>query len=161
MQLNTLIQSTTLAAILFGAVGAAHALTFEPFTEARFKALQAENKPILIDVTAKWCSTCKAQGLVLESYQQQHPNSGITTLKVDFDSQKRWVTYFKAPRQSTFVSFKGTEQVGFSVAETRASEIFKQLDTLRGAAMPSSSSPVNAAPVNTENEPKLGFFQRS
>ena len=159
MQLNSSIKQTTAAAILFGMIGAAHALTFEPFTESRFKALQAEKKPVLIDINAKWCSTCKAQGLVLDSYQRQYPNSGVTVLKVDFDSQKRWVNYFKAPRQSTFVSFKGTEQVDFSVAETRASEIFKQLDTLRGVSTPATNRPGNSAPAATEPA-KLGFFQR-
>lgn len=158
MPLNNPIQATLLATILLSATGAAQALTFEPFTEARFKTLQAENKPVLIDVNAKWCSTCKAQGLVLDSYQRQYPSSGITVLKVDFDSQKRWVTHFKAPRQSTFVSFKGTEQVGFSVAETRASDIFKQLDTLSGVTT-APSRPASSAPIGTE-QPKLGFFER-
>ena len=158
MLLNNPIQATLLATILLSATGAAQALTFEPFTEARFKTLQAENKPILIDINAKWCSTCKAQGLVLDSYQRQYPNSGITALKVDFDTQKRWVTHFKAPRQSTFVSFKGTEQIGFSVAETRASDIFKQLDTLRGVTT-APSRPASNAPDSTE-QPKLGFFER-
>ena len=62
MPLNNPIQATLLATILLSATGAAQALTFEPFTEARFRTLQAENKPILIDINAKWCSTCKAQG---------------------------------------------------------------------------------------------------
>jgi|GEM_PF-824860 len=158
MPLNRLIQTSTVAGILLSLASAAQALTFEPFTEARFKTLQAENKPVLIDVHAKWCSTCKAQGLVLDSYQRQHPNSGITVLKVDFDSQKRWVNHFKAPRQSTFVSFQGTEQVGFSVAETRSSEIFKQLDTLRGVTT-APSRPASSTPSSTE-QPKLGFFER-
>lgn len=160
MQLNSIIKQTTAAAILFGMIGAAHALTFEPFTEARFKALQAANQPILIDINAKWCSTCKSQGLVLDSYQRQHPNSGITALKVDFDSQKRWVTYFKAPRQSTFVSFKGTEQIGFSVAETRANEIFKQLDALSKTPMSKQPAATSSSPVAVEETPKRGFFQR-
>lgn len=160
MQLNSIIKQTTAAAILFGLIGAAHALTFEPFTEARFKALQAANQPILIDINAKWCSTCKSQGLVLDSYQRQHPNSGITALKVDFDSQKRWVNYFKAPRQSTFVAFKGTEQIGFSVAETRANEIFKQLDALSKIPMSKQPAATNPSPVAVEEAPKRGFFQR-
>lgn len=158
MQLNRLIQTSTLAGLLLSIASVAQALTFEPFTESRFKALQAENKPVLIDVNAKWCSTCKAQGLVLDSYQRQYPSSGITVLKVDFDSQKRWVSHFKAPRQSTFVSFKGKEQVDFSVAETRASEIFKQLDMLRGVAA-SPTRPASSTPSSTE-QPKLGFFER-
>lgn len=159
MQRNKLPKSLVKTMILLSFVSHAHALTFEPFTEARFKMLQADRQPVLIDINAKWCSTCKSQGLVLESYQRQHPNSGITVLKVDFDSQKRWVSHFKAPRQSTFISFKGTEQVGFSVAETRAHEIFKQLDALRGAQKPIANAPASVAPTEAE-PPKQGFFQR-
>ncbi len=160
MRLNRTATYTAIGVMLLGMVSSVQALTFEPFTETRFKALQAENKPVLIDISAKWCSTCKSQGLVLDSYQRQNPNSGITALKVDFDSQKKWVTYFKAPRQSTFVAFKGKEQVDFSVAETRPSEIFKILDTLRGTAAPSANSSVSSTPTVKAETPKLGFFQR-
>ena len=159
MQFNGLAQKTMMATLLVSVVSVAQALTFEPFTEARFQSLQAANKPILVDINAKWCSTCKAQELVLNSYQRQHPDSGITVLKVDFDSQKPWVTYFKAPRQSTFVSFKGAEQVGFSVAETRSGEIFKQLNALRVDA-PTSNRATDNTPASAEEAPKQGFFQR-
>jgi thiol-disulfide isomerase/thioredoxin len=33
----------------------------KPFTAAAFEAAQASGKPILIDVSASWCPTCKAQ----------------------------------------------------------------------------------------------------
>lgn len=159
MQFNGLAQKTMMATLLVSVVSMAQALTFEPFTEARFQSLQAANKPILVDINAKWCSTCKAQHEVLKTYQKTYPNSGITVLGVDFDDQKQWVTYFKAPRQSTFVSFKGTEQVGFSIAEKRESEIFKQLDALR-TGMPTSNRATDNTPASAEEAPKQGFFQR-
>ena len=42
--------------------------------------------------------------------------------------------HFKAPRQSTFLLFKGEEQLWFAVAEVRDAVIFDRL--LRAAAAP-------------------------
>jgi hypothetical protein len=48
-------------------------------------------------------------------------------LQVDFDSQKDWVTYFNAPRQSTLALYRGEEQLWFSVAQTKQDTIFAEL----------------------------------
>ncbi|WP_041522037.1 thioredoxin family protein [Gilvimarinus agarilyticus] len=108
----------------------AHALEAESFTKERFDALQAEGAPILVDVYATWCPTCKKQREVLSAYQTQNPDTELVILEVDYDDQKEWVKHFKAPRQSTLVLFDGSEQVWFSVAETREEKIFGALDEL-------------------------------
>lgn len=97
--------------------------TTESFTKERFDALQAQGAPVLIDVHAVWCPTCKRQGKILSQFQQNHSQCNLTILKVDFDDQKEWVTHFKAPRQSTLVLYNEGKRVWFSVAETRASAI--------------------------------------
>jgi|GEM_PF-215764 thiol-disulfide isomerase/thioredoxin len=97
--------------------------TPEPFTAARFEALQADNALILVDVAATWCPTCKAQKAVIDAFRQQHPEIGLHVLTVDFDTQKEWVKHFKAPRQSTLLVYKGSEQRWFAVAETREDTI--------------------------------------
>lgn len=91
----------------------------EPFTAVRFAALQADNALILVDVAATWCPTCKAQKAVIDAFRQQYPELGLHVLTVDFDTQKEWVKHFKAPRQSTLLVYKGSEQRWFAVAETR------------------------------------------
>lgn len=97
---------------LMGSVSSVYALTFEPFTEAKFNTLKKSNSAFLIDVRADWCPTCKKQHEILKDYQTLNPNSGITVLEVDFDTQKQWVKYFKAPRQSTFLSIKEISKSG-------------------------------------------------
>lgn len=119
----------TLMVLLVAALPA-HALDKESFSKARFDALQAEGAPVLIDVYATWCPTCAKQREVLEAYQTTNPDSELVILEVDFDDQKEWVKHFKAPRQSTLLLFDGTEQVWFSVAETRKDKIFAALDDL-------------------------------
>jgi thioredoxin 1 len=49
-------------------------------------------------------------------------------MKVDFDTQKQWVTHFRAPGQSTLILFHGDEQIWFSVGETRRQVIFDVLE---------------------------------
>ena len=98
-----------------------------PFTEAAFKEAQANNEVILIDVFATWCPTCKRQSMILADYFHKNPASKVKVLVVDFDEQKDWVSYFKAPRQSTLILYKGEKQLWFSVAETKADAITQQL----------------------------------
>ena len=105
----------------------------EAFSEARFQALQSEGALILVDVHADWCPTCATQQKVLDAYQAAHPDRALHRLVVDFDKQKEWVKHFKAPRQSTLLLYRGTEQQWFSVAETRQDEIFKAIDTAAAA----------------------------
>lgn len=99
----------------------------QPFTETAFRQAQADNKLILIDVYATWCSTCKRQQKVLEEYFSEFNDSEVIVFEVDYDNQKDWVTYFQAPRQSTLVLFRGEEQLWFSVAQTRKRTIFAEL----------------------------------
>lgn len=99
----------------------------EPFTEERFEALQEQGAYVLLDVFADWCPTCAAQQKVLAAFQEQHPDAPLHILTIDFDDQKDLVRRFRAPRQSTLILYHGTEQIWFSVAETREDPIFEAL----------------------------------
>lgn len=122
---STLVLTALVASVL--SAGSAAAQAKEPFTQARFEALQAKGTLVLIDVFADWCPTCAAQQEVLAEFRAQHPDIPLHTLTVDFDTQKDWVRHFGAPRQSTFVLYKGEERVWFAVAETRKEEIFAKI----------------------------------
>ena len=129
MKSNTHLSALVFTALAatFLSTGAVAAQGKENFTEARFKELQAENALILVDVWADWCPTCAAQQEVLSEFRAQHPDIPLHTLTVNFDKQKKWVKHFDAPRQSTFILYKGEEKVWFAVAETRKDEIFGKL----------------------------------
>lgn len=105
----------------------------EPFTEARFRALQSENALILVDVAASWCPTCARQAKAITSYREANPGVSLQVLRVDYDDQKEWVKKFKAPRQSTLILFRGTEQIWFSVAEKDPQVIADAIDQAAGA----------------------------
>lgn len=106
----------------------AHALEREPYTQERFEALQAAGEVVLVDIHADWCSTCAKQQAALEKYRAANPDKKFHILKVDFDQQKDLVRQFRAPRQSTFLLYKGNDQFWYSVAETRYEVIAAEID---------------------------------
>lgn len=114
--------------VLLFTVGSAQALEKEAYSQARFEALQAAGEVVVIDVYASWCPTCKKQQEALEAYRSANPEKKFTILVVDFDKNKDLVRHFRAPRQSTLLIYKGTEQFWFSVAETRPDVIAAELD---------------------------------
>ena len=124
--LNT-VPTIIRALMLIIAMTALPALAKQAFTEQAFKQAQAANELVLIDVYASWCPTCKKQSKVLDAYFAEYPDSKLQVLVVDFDDQKDWVSFFKAPRQSTFLLYRGDEQLWFSVAETNKERIFARL----------------------------------
>ncbi len=96
----------------------------QAFTEELYKQYKENGETYLIDVFAPWCPTCKKQSKVIEQYFSENPDSKIKVLVVDYDNQKKWVSHFRAPRQSTLLIYKGSEQLWFSVAETNKDRIF-------------------------------------
>lgn len=90
-----------------------------PFSEAAFEAAQKAGKPILVEVTAPWCSICKAQRPILEMLRADPRFKRLEIFEIDFDSQKELLRRFDARMQSTLIAFKGHIEVGRSVGETQ------------------------------------------
>jgi len=95
----------------------------QPYTKEAFAAAQKEGKPILVDIHADWCPTCKAQGTTLSAIATDPAFSGLTIFEVDFDKQKDVVRFFQASRQSTLIAFNGAKETARSVGSTNAKEI--------------------------------------
>ena len=71
----------------FVTVNAANAFESKAYDAAAFKAAQDAGKPILVDVFAPWCPTCKAQMKVLETLKSKPDYAALTVFQVDFDTQ--------------------------------------------------------------------------
>ena len=99
------------------------------FTMDAFKAAQKAGKPILIDVWASWCPTCKAQGPVLKSLLADPKNKDMVMLRVNFDTQLDVLKAFNVQSQSTLIVFKGSKETGRSVGDTDAGSISALLAT--------------------------------
>jgi thiol-disulfide isomerase/thioredoxin len=93
------------------------------YSPAAFDAAQKAGKPILVEIHAPWCPTCKAQTPILTKLEAEPQYAGLKVFHVDFDSQKEAVRRFGARMQSTLVVFKGEAETGRSVGDTNADSI--------------------------------------
>jgi thiol-disulfide isomerase/thioredoxin len=89
-----------------------------PWDAARFAALQAEGRPILIHVTAPWCPTCRAQHPVVSDLAGASENADLVVFDVDFDSQKDVLRQFNVRQQSTLIAFRGADEQARAVGIT-------------------------------------------
>lgn len=102
---------------------AAFAATKSLFTQSSFDASNKAGKPILVEVTAPWCPTCKAQAPILGELSSQARFKDLQTFSVDFDSQKDVLKSFNVQMQSTLIVFKGGKEVGRSTGDTKKDSI--------------------------------------
>ena len=120
------------AALAFAAglavLAPAFAFDTKPFDAKTFEAAQTAGKPILVEVTAPWCPTCKAQKPILAELTQKAKFKDLVTFEIDFDTQKDLLRKFNVRMQSTLISYKGAREVGRSTGDTNASSIEAQLD---------------------------------
>ena len=100
----------------------------QDFTSEAFKLAQSAGKPILIDITASWCPTCKAQAPIIDSLASKEKFKDLVVLEVDFDEQRDIVRELGARSQSTLIVFRGMTEVDRSVGSTDPAEIEALLD---------------------------------
>ena len=98
--------------------GAAAAAEWVDYTPERFAAAQQSGETILVDVTADWCPTCRAQKPILDELRTEESLQDVLFLHVDFDVHKDFLQAHNVPRQSTILIFDGDAEVDRSVAET-------------------------------------------
>lgn len=113
---------------VIGLASSAFAASAVPFTAEAFQSAQAAGDPILIEVHADWCSTCKAQSPIVGRLTANPKFKNVKIFRVDFDSQKPVVKQFGANMQSTLIMFKGAAERGRSVGDTKEASIAALLD---------------------------------
>ena len=120
-----LSRRTALALGLAAALIAGPAVAGEKtgYSKSAFEAAQKAGKPILVEIAASWCPTCKAQAPILGELSAQPRFKDLQVFTVDFDSQKDVVKAFGATMQSTLIVFKGATEVGRSAGDTKKESI--------------------------------------
>lgn len=98
------------------------------YTPAAFEAAQKAGKPILVHITAPWCTTCATQKPILAKLEADPKFKDLQVFEVDFDSRKDVVKQFGATMQSTLITYKGTKETGRSAGETKPEVIASLLD---------------------------------
>ena len=94
-----------------------------PYTAAAFEAAVAAGKPVIVDFTASWCPTCKAQKPLVDALLAEPKRSGLTLFAADYDTEAALKQKLRVAQQSTFVVFKGGKEVGRSTGQTNKQAI--------------------------------------
>ena len=94
-----------------------------PFDRAAFEAALKTGKPVLIDVSATWCSTCKQQHTVLDKLFAMPKFAGFTVFTVDYDTEKDVMRSFGVQQRATLIAFKDGKEVDRSSWQTSEAAI--------------------------------------
>ena len=108
----------SMALFVMSVAGSGQAAGQRAFDGPTFAALQEADKPILVDVRASWCPTCKQQAPVISSLLASPEFKGYTLVEIDFDTQPAALRQFNVTQQSTLIVFKGKAERGRSTGET-------------------------------------------
>ncbi len=124
--MNRLILGLAAAApMIFGTAASA---AEQPYEAAAFQAAQKAGKPILVHITAPWCTTCAAQRPILAKLEADPKFKDLQVFDVDYDSRKDVVKRFRATMQSTLITYKGDRETGRSTGETKPEALSALLD---------------------------------
>lgn len=120
------IAALACATLLAPGLGRADAIA--PFEQSAYDAALAGNRPMLIEISAPWCPTCRAQKAVLDQLLVDPKYADLVHLEVDFDSRKDVVRALGARMQSTLIVYAGGAEVGRAVGEVRPEMIAALVD---------------------------------
>jgi hypothetical protein len=102
-----------LAALAVPALTApAQAGVVRDYDAAAFRALQAQNKPVVIFVHAPWCQVCRAQSKTIDAALAMPAYRNLTVMKIDYDTRKADWQSFGATQRSTLIGFHGRRETG-------------------------------------------------
>ncbi len=101
------------------------------YDDASLQAAVNTGEPYLLDFSATWCGTCKAQERVLDALQAESAAyNDIQILRVDWDTHRSGplVATLAIPRRSTLVMMQGQTELGRIVAGTSRGQIQALMD---------------------------------
>lgn len=95
----------------------------QPFSAAAFKAAQRAGAPILVDVHADWCPTCRRQAPTVAAIARDPAFAKLVILKVNFDTQAAEKAALGVRQQSTLIAFKGAKETARATGITDPGQI--------------------------------------
>ena len=93
------------------------------YNQQVFENLISQGKTVVVHIHADWCGTCKAQDVQINAAMKTAEFKDVTFLEVDYDGQRKSVTFFKAKIQSTIIIFKNGKEIDRSATEREAAEL--------------------------------------
>ena len=126
MRVPSIVRSLV-AAFLCAGAALAHAAG-QPYDKAKFDAVMAQGKPVIVDFVADWCPTCKEQKPLVDALMSEPQRQGVAFFVADFDKEAALKKRLKVTMQSTFIVLKGGKEVARSTGQTDKAELAKVFD---------------------------------
>lgn len=98
-------------------------------SDASFKAVLAEGKPVVVDLWATWCGPCRMMGPVVEEMAEMYDGK-ITVCKMDVDDNEAVPAAFNVMNIPTLLFFKNGALVNRHVGAARAADLKPLFDAL-------------------------------
>ena len=95
----------------------------QTYNQQVFENLISQGKTVVVHIHADWCGTCKAQDVQINAAINNAAFKDVTFLEVDYDDQRKSVTFFKTKIQSTIIIFKNGKEIDRSAMEREAAEL--------------------------------------
>ena len=121
----------TLALSLTGLLAGSHAAysaEFKKFTQAAFEQAKKSGNPVLVEVHADWCPTCKVQKPAIQDIGKADKFKNLIVLEADFDTQKDALKPLNVQMQSTLIMYKGMSETGRSAGDTNKKSIMTLIE---------------------------------
>jgi thioredoxin 1 len=90
-----------------------------PFNQAQFDQTRTSGQPVVVYFHADWCPTCRVQQPIVDKLAAEAPLNRVTIFEADFDTETALEKALKVTQQSTFVVFKGGQEVTRSTGQTQ------------------------------------------
>jgi len=116
-----MLAKTLVATALAAAAGLAQALDIQPYSDTALAQAQTAGRAVAVHFHAEWCTTCKQQEKSLAALKAE--GMDVTVLVADYDKEKDLRKRLNVRSQSVFVVFRGTQEKGRIVGETRIERI--------------------------------------
>jgi thiol-disulfide isomerase/thioredoxin len=82
----------------------------QKFSTAALQAAKRAGKPVLVDIHADWCPTCRRQAPTIEAISRDPAFAKLVILKLDFDAQVAERTVLSVTKQSTLIAYNGRNE---------------------------------------------------
>ena len=94
-----------------------------PYTKAKLDSLLAAGQPVIVDLRADWCPTCKEQKPIVDALMDDPKRQKLTYFVADFDKETALKKRLHVTMQSTFLVFKGGKEIARSTGQTDKAEL--------------------------------------
>jgi thioredoxin-like negative regulator of GroEL len=110
----------TLAATLLATTAAIAQVV--PYSSQQFQS-DVTQRTVVVHVHADWCPTCRQQAPTLQSMASDPDFADVRFVRVNFDTDKDFLTAHRVAGQSTILVFRGGREVSRFVGVTNAQQL--------------------------------------